>query len=398
MRVLRVTAYFAPAWVYGGPPRSILESCKGLLDLGEEVRVLTTTANGRTELDVPVGVPVDVEGVQTWYWPRRPPRRAFHSPALYRAVRDQIGQFDVVQCHATMLPLGVVVRKAAERARVPYLVTPHGVLDPVVLRRGRLRKALFWRVWERANFAHAAAVVALTEEERRQVLRLAPECRVSVAPNGQPTPDLADVPPRSALQEVSPELSDRPYVLFLGRINWKKGLDLLLPAFARILPSCPEWRLVLAGPDGGGAGAIVDGLVRRLGLGERVLMPGLVDGRLKAALLGNADVFCLPSYSEGLPTSAIEALMLARPVVLSEGCHMPEVRDCGAGWVVETSVDGVAEGLREAMENVEERKARGARGRRLAIERFSRQATAERLRDLYRRCIASRSGGEIDGG
>lgn len=391
MRVLRVCAYFAPAWIYGGPARSILESCQGLAELGEQVRVLTTTANGDAELDAPIGAPVETEGVETWYYPRSYPRSAFHSPALYRAVREQVADFDVVQVHATLLPLGVVACRAAERAGVPYLVTPHGALDPWALRRKALKKALFLRLWERANLVRADAVVVLTEDEKRQVLRLAPGCRAVVAPNGQAPPDLDATPPRSMISEALPSLGARPYVLFLGRLSPKKGLDLLIPAFAHAARAHPDWLLVVAGPDEGGMRLQVERLSRRHGISERVLLTGMVNGAIKTALIGHAGAFCLPSYSEGLPTAVIEAMMLERPVVLSRQCHMPEVGERGAGWVVDTSIEQVAAGLAEAMDLPDEREARGARGRALALERFSRDAAARRLRDLYRSCIEARA-------
>ncbi len=397
MRVLRVTAYYAPAWVYGGPARSVLDSCRGLAELGDEVRVLTTAANGTSELDVRLRCPVDVGGVETRYYPRQAPRSLFHSPELYRAIRQQACEFDVVHCHAMMVPLGLFARRAAERAGIPYVLTSHGTLDPVVLSSKRLKKAAYLRLFERTNLERASAVIALTEQERGQIRRAAPRARAVVVPNGQPLTDLSRVPSRDLLAQVSSELLRRPYVLFMARLNWKKGLDLLVPAFARARCEHPEWMLVLAGPDEGGYRSVVEGLVARHGLVDSTVLPGIVDGERKSALLGNADLFALTSYSEGLPTAVVEALMAERPVVVTGTCYMPEIEAHGAGWVVDTSVDGVSSGLLAAMRDPDCRRERAARGRDLAAARYSRETVARRMHDLYRRCIDAPRGGDLDG-
>ena len=392
-----MTAYFAPAWVYGGPPRSILASCKGLVSLGEEVRVLTTAGNGAADLDVPLGKPLDVQGVETWYFPRRSPKSYFRCPDLIQALNQQAREFDVIQCHTSLIYLGIAVRNAARRAGIPYLVTCHGSLDPVVLRQKRLKKALYFRLFERANLQEAAAVVALTQEERRQILSLVPGRPVAVVPNGMVPIAPESIPPRGALAEIDPALVENPYILFMARLNWKKGLDLLVPAFGRLAARFPQWRLVLAGPDEGGYRAVVEGLVREHGLEGRVVLPGLVDGERKLALLGHTELFTLPSYSEGLPTCVVEALMCGRPVVITRTCYMPEVQESGVGWVVEPTLDGVAEGLAEALGSDSARAERRARAREFAVGTYASDTVARRTRELYRRAIANPRGADLSG-
>lgn len=388
LRILRVTPYYAPAWCYGGPAQSVHAACRALVEAGQDVTVFTTAANGDTDLDVPLGQPVDRDGVAVHYFAQRGPRSTFYSPDMARALREHAHRFDVLHLHGVWCHANAAGRHAARRAGVPYVVTLHGTLDPIVLRQKRLKKRVYWWLVERANLRHAARLIALTEEEKRQALLLDPGYRVAVLPNGCDARAYAHIPDRGALARVDPRLVHTPYVLFLSRIHPKKGLDLLVPAFAQVSREFPGWVLVIAGSDEGGHQAVIEDLVRRHGIGDRVLFTGLVSGEKKLALLGNADLFCLPSYSEGLPTVVVEALLCARPVVISENCYMPEVAQRGAGWVARTSVEGITAGLRQAMADPGARAAFGEAGRAYAVEAFDIRQVAQRTIALYREVIA----------
>ena len=138
-----------------------------------------------------------------------------------------------------------------------------------------------------------------------------------------------------------PELRGRTILLFLGRVHFKKGLDLLLAAWARLEQQFPHATLVLAGPDAENSMAGVQDMVRQQGITRRVLCTGMLGADLKWSALAAAHCFVLPSYSEGLSVAVLEALSMGVPVIASDKCHVPEVEACGAGWVVKTEVAAV---------------------------------------------------------
>jgi glycosyltransferase involved in cell wall biosynthesis len=388
MRILRVAPYFAPAWGYGGPARSIFEACRGIAALGEEIRVLTTSANLDTELDVPLMQPVMMDGVEVWYYPRRFPRRYFRSPELVSAIRSEIPKYDVCHFHTPFIRFGVDACRTARKEGKPYFLTYHGTVDPIVLKSKRLKKQVYWNLYESKNVAGASVVIALTAEEKRQIHLLAPNAPVAVVPNGIKPIDLEKIPPRSFLAQIDPALTERPYLLFLSRLNWKKGLDMLLPAFGDLAKKYPDWKLVLAGPDDGFR-ETAEGLTKKHDIEGRVVFTGLVEGEKKQALFRHSEAFTLPSYSEGLPTAVVEALMCGRSVVITRTCYMPEVETQGMGWVVEPELEAVRRGLDAAMGNPAEREARAAGARDFAIERYGLESVARRTVELYRRAIAS---------
>jgi glycosyltransferase involved in cell wall biosynthesis len=180
--------------------------------------------------------------------------------------------------------------------------------------------------------------------------------------------------------------------LFLGRIHPKKGLMLLLAAWARVCPRAQDWELVIAGPDEGGHLAEVRARAAELGLEGRVTFTGLVQGDEKVRLLHSADLFVLPSYSEGLPMSVLEALACEVPVVATRESNVGDLMAGragmagGAGWECGATVDSVAEALERAvLASDSERADRGSAGRR-AIE--ARYAWPSVVSELERACAA----------
>jgi glycosyltransferase involved in cell wall biosynthesis len=173
-------------------------------------------------------------------------------------------------------------------------------------------------------------------------------------------------------------------VLFLGRLFPKKGLDLLIPAFARIATEQPGAVLLIAGHDAGtGYRQVVEGLIQRFGVGHNVRLLGELRSPRKFEVLRAADVFVLPSYSEGLPVAVLEAMACARPVVVTPGCNLPDVSAAQAGWTADATVDGVLDGLRAALASKNERLRRGGNGRRLVTEKYTWDRIAHASIQLY---------------
>jgi len=227
----------------------------------------------------------------------------------------------------------------------------------------------------------------------------AAEVEIVVAPNGVDLPDLARRPGRALIEEKFPETKDRRWVVFMSRLHPKKGIDLLLRAWARQKEvTSPEGGesfglldssslgpvLILAGSDLIGYRKDVEKMVRELGAQDSVVITGEVQGEMKDALLANAEVFVLPSYSENFGIVVAEAMAWGRPVIASTGTPWQEVAEVGAGWWIKPEEDTLAKALAEAVgKRPEELEKMGAKGRALVEERYTWAAPARKLIEAY---------------
>ena len=264
----------------------------------------------------------------------------------------------------------------------PYILSAHGMLEAWALRNKRWKKLLYAALVERKNVHRAACLHALTTQEAEDYRRFGAHGPIAVVPNGVHVP--ADVSADPFFARF-PELQGRQLVLFLGRIHFKKGLDLLCQAWARVAVRFPDAHLVLAGPDFEGTLAQVQNHTQRLGLTSRVTFTGMLSGDLKWSALRSAHCFVLPSYSEGLSVSTLEAMGMGVPVVITRQCNLPDVAENGCGYVIEAEVAPLEESLEHVLSCPATSWLRMARaGQALVEERYSWDRVGEQMADVYR--------------
>lgn len=379
MRLLQVVASYYPAVRYGGTIVSVHGLAAALAARGHDVHVYTTSVDGAGDSGVPHGVPVVLDGVNIWYFRSDHFRRIYRSPDLARALDTTVAGFDVVHTHAIFLwPLWAAAR-AAERAGVPYIVSPRGMLErDLINEKSALLKGLWIALVERRNLEHAAAIHITTTREADEAaafgFRLPPMREI---PNGVDLLPAAPVPPSPAVAAL---VGGRPYILFLGRLNWKKGVDRLLGAMARV----PAASLVVAGHDEDGYRAVLEDVAARVGVTSRVTFTGAVHGADKAALLAHAQMLVLPSYSENFGNVVVEAMAAGCPVIVSPEVGLADVvKQTGAGWVVAGDAVELGEAVARLLANPELRRDMGSRGRTVAAERFSWSVVARDMEALY---------------
>lgn len=382
MRILHVVPTYLPAWRYGGPIRSVHGLARAQAAAGDRVEVFTTDADGTSRLEVPTDAPVDREGVAVHYFRCGRPRRLYRSPALGRALARSGSSFDVLHLHSVFLWPTLAAARAAAQRRVPYVVSPRGMLiDELIAARGALRKRLWIRLFERRSLAGAAAIIATSDYEAGEIRRLGLDLApIGVVPNGVAL-DYGedDFGASPALERF---LLGGPYFLFLGRLAAKKSLDLLLAALA----ATPAARLVLAGGDDEGLRSRLEASLPSFGLVDRVHFAGEVRGAPKRRLLTECRSLVLPSLSENLGNVVLEALAAGRPAVVTPTVGLAgEVSRRGAGLVAGPDPGSLAAALGRLWENAAEADTMGDRGRRWVEAELSWGAVARTHRDVYER-------------
>jgi poly(glycerol-phosphate) alpha-glucosyltransferase len=257
------------------------------------------------------------------------------------------------------------------------------MLDPGALAISRRRKQLVWRLWERRALHAARCLHALCPAEAAAIRALLPNAPIAVIPNGVALPAAAPLPPPPWADAVPP---GEPVLLFLGRFHSKKGLDPLLAAWQAVAAAAERagWWLALVGyGDQGALGRRVAAAQARGEL-QRLLVLGPVFGTDKAAALDAASAFVLPSFSEGLPMAALEAMAHGLPCLLSAACNLPEAFAAGAALAAEPNPAPLTAALEQLFAlTPAERAAMAAAGQSLVRERFSWPHVAEQTRQLY---------------
>ena len=396
MRILFTVTGYKPAYRMGGPVISVAEVAERLVSRGHEVIVFTSNSDIAKNLDVPVNQPVDVEGVEVWYFSQKNFFKRWlpfipylsksvgfmYNPLISRQLDRLMPELDVVNTHNPYGYPSCAAAWAALRWHKPLFVHQRGVFDPARLDFRSFKKRLFIDLVARPIMRKATTLIALTQGELESFRALGVETPCHIVPNGievsnyrqQPGPtsmDLWKIPPQAQV------------ILFLGRLHPVKGVERLLEAFLQIHHSLPKAFLVMAGPDDWGYTEAFTRKVRQAGVGERVIFPGMISGDAKLDLLARADLFCLPSDAEGFSMAVLEALASATPVLLSPGCYFPEAEKAGAGRVVPPTPAALAEALEDLLSHPERLQVMGQRGFDLVRDNYSWGHITDQLLEVY---------------
>ena len=382
MKVLQVVPSLAPEW--GGPVKVVNELAGALEVIGVSSEIIS--AQGRR-----VGNPETVTNdIPIHLFETGPIARLWtaHTPGLKKTLARKIPDFDLVHIQELWHYPGYIASKIARSRNVPYIVTIHGELNEWNLQQKRLKKQIYMTAIQRGILQKSAALHAITQAESNRIRQLEIETPVAMIPNGIHTEEFENLPDRSQFVSRYPELENKLIVLFLGRIQQKKGLDILAQAFGNLVRTRHDVRLVVAGPDEDNTLTEVKTILKSHGALEKAVFPGMLTGEQKLEALSAADIFALTSYSEGFSVALLEALSAGLPLVITDECNFPEVGDSRAGFVVRPNESETASALMSLLDSADLRREMSQNARRLVRSNYTWERIAEKMFTLYENVIA----------
>jgi len=302
----------------------------------------------------------------------RGPRFLSYAPKLTRRLKEL--STDITHSHGIWQYPSAAVATWGRATGRPHVVSPHGMLDPWAWRNSRWKKRIALALYEGRHLRNAACLHALCNSEYESFRSFGLKNPVAVIPNG------VTLPSCTVTQDHGP-----PRLVFLGRLHPKKGLRELIDAWAQIPANeRGEWQLVIAGWDDGGHEPALRQQADERGVATSVEFVGPKFGLEKEQLLASATAFILPSFSEGLPMSVLEAWSYGLPVVMTGHCNLPEGFSNEAALRIKPDSNSIATGLRKIMElSPTDRAAMGIRGRALVEKQFTWPEIARQMAEVY---------------
>ncbi|MEG4525741.1 hormogonium polysaccharide biosynthesis glycosyltransferase HpsP [Microcoleus sp. C2D2] len=414
MRILQIIPSIS--LVYGGPSQMVLGLSAALATKNIDVTIITTDSNGdigQLPLDVPLNQPIQQNGYQIIYFRCYPWRRYKFSFSLLQWLNENARQFDLAHIHALFSPVTTLAATIARYHHLPYIIRPCGMLDPADLQKKKRLKQIYAMLLERPNLAGAAAIHFTSKEEAKISERFGlgstgkmPVPRDLDFTGKMPVPRDLDftgkmpvprdlVIPLGVTAGLFPKRlreSQVPIILFMSRIEPKKGLDLLIPALESILGSGIEFHFILAGynPQDADYETQIKVKIHNSSLAKYTTITGFVSGDLKVELLTKADLFVLPSYYENFGIAVAEAMAAGVPVVISDRIHIAEdIQQAEAGWVGPLEVGAIANSIKSALLNPQDRQRRGLNGKEYAKKHYNWEAIAQQTIDAYQQILSS---------
>jgi glycosyltransferase involved in cell wall biosynthesis len=369
-RWLNLVAHLDPK--YGGISAVMPSFCNSVSGEGTEAALLPLCHSDET-YDTSLCLPLDVLPLGFKEW--------LTNSELRHCLRDQIQESAGVHIHGIWQEHCLFGAQAARSLHKPYVISAHGMLDPWALRNKGWKKRLYSALIERRNVTDAACLHALTAREAEEYRSFGADGPVAVIPNGVRVPHSIEP---SLFFKSFPELKGKRILLYLSRLHFKKGLDLLCRAWKNA-GHTDDHHLVLAGPDFEDTRQRLEEMISELGVGRSITFAGMLKDEHKWAALAACDAFILPSRSEGLSVAVLEAMAMGRPVIVTSRCNVPEVATHSCGWTTEPDQEDVTETLREYFAAGPETLLRmGENGKRVAKKVYTWESVGRRISDVYR--------------
>ncbi len=387
MKVLHVIPSIAP--LRGGPSHAVLGMVKLLRVQGIDAEIVTTNDNGNYLLDLPLGERIIYQDVPIWFLPRfsLPFKEFIFSAGLTKWLYQNIANYDLVHSHYLFSYASTCAGIFARHHKIPYVVRTIGQLTPWALAQSRLKKQIYTSLIERHNLNRAAAVHCTASGEAEDVRNFGIQTPTITLPLGVDQPEI--------LPEAKTEICnkydippDKPIILFLSRLHYKKRPDLLIESLAELSKLGQNFHLIVAGSGEDEYVNYLKNLVKDYDLAKCTSFAGFVTGRDKDLLLQGSDIFVLPSFSENFGIVVAEAAIASLPIIITPGVQIaPDITDANAGLVVEGTKAELVKALSQLIASPELRSQMGANAQKLASQKYSWSAISTQLIEHYLQII-----------
>lgn len=356
--------------------------------VGHDVAVTVATTDddgpGKHLPGVTLGAETPHDGWKALYF-RKQTEFYKTSMPLRRWLRAHVSEFDAVHIHAVFSYASLVAGRAAAAQGVPYIVRPLGVLSRWGMEnRRRLVKAMSFRLLELPMLRRAAAMHYTSRMELDDAARFRLQNLQRVIPIGMDLSVFEALPDREVFSARFPETAKTRNVLFLSRLDAKKGLDLLIEAFASLVPEQPDLHLIICGSGDPNFMVELQAQATALGISEKITWAGMVKGDLRLAAFAAAEIFVLPSHAENFGIALLEAMAAGLPCLSTDQVALAlDASREDAVQLTQREPLAIAEGLRSLLASESRRQALGRNAHALARRDFSLSGMGKALHQLY---------------
>lgn len=378
MRILNICAY---TWAIGGPARIIYDHTNEVLRQGHQVDILSPMTPGEKSYPVPEGARL-IECARTT--PISNYYREF-SIGMYQYLKAHITEYDVIHMHG-IWHFGSLAPFLIPNHAV-MVITIHGLLDKWAVAHSKWKKDLVTILYQKRLLGKADLIQINNTDEKQDVIRYLgyePKNMV-IIPNGMKLSEYANLPQKGLFRGKHKITPDQQMILFMGRLNIKKGLDLLLPAFLKVHEKLPNAILILAGPDDGYQSETED-FIQKNNLGNKIKLVGMLTDMDKKEALADADLFVLPSYSEGFSIAVLEAMTSKVPTLVSDRVGFGDyIRKYDAAYLTPLNSDEVAKGLLKILQDRDYAETLIKSAYKMVTENFDIKVVANQLLEEYKK-------------
>lgn len=394
MKILQVVNAFKPSWEYGGPTKVAYElSCK-LKEKGHDVTVYTMDGY-KIRLNVAKNKPVNVDGIKTYYFTNLSTFLTMKLNLLIPylmpfSAKEGIKEFDVIHIHEHRTILAIITHHYAKKYNVPYVLQEHGNTT------ARFRKVYLKKLFDLAFgfriLRDASKVLALTDHEVHEYIQMGVDkSKIEIIPNGLNL-YLYNAPVIKGNFKKKLSIADNTrIILFLGRIHEIKGIDLLVDVFADLVKDIDNLLLVIIGPDDGYKSELQK-QIHDLKIDDRVLFTGPINPEIsKLEAYTDAEVYVLPSRSEGFPMTILESWICGTPVVVTEQCNVTEIVNNRGGLVVRFDKEELKCAIKKLLNDKEMSTCLGQNGRQLVLDYYNLDKISEKVEKVYADSIKQKS-------
>ena len=381
MNILIITPYISSS--YGGISKIVIEFIQEISKLGIKVDLITTNADPFHKLNVPLNTWITKENYRVQYFSCWHRNDLIISYYMIKWLFFHITDYDIIHSNTIFSPLISTSNWICQLRKIPYLITPHGMLEPWALSYKGWKKRLYFALIEKPSLQKSRTIQVNSSSEENSIKSLGIKSPIVIIPNGVHRQEFENLPDPDLFYQQFPHTRNKTLILFLGRIDPKKGLDLLAPAFAKVYNQFPQTHLIVAGPDSIGFLPTAKSYFTQAGCLEAVTFTGMLTGELKLATLAAANIYIAPSYSEGFSMSVLEGMATGLPCVITTGCNFPEAGIADAAKIVNTNHKDISDALIELLQDADGAKKMGDRARQFILDNYTWDKIALKMISVY---------------